>query len=91
MVSDINERMLELKERIAEKKRLEHILSRAYLKIEEEKASQEKLIKILLKEEKDVQRLESQTITSFFFETLGSKDQRLQKAVSYTHLTLPTN
>ncbi|MBN1482781.1 hypothetical protein EH223_12565 [candidate division KSB1 bacterium] len=79
MISDINKKILETKERLAEKKRLEKIISKAKVKLREEETIVEELLKRLQKEERDVKRLESLTLTALFFETLGTKDQKLQK------------
>ena len=79
MISDINKKILKLKEQITEKERLESILSRARDKLKDEETKCEKLLARLQKEERDVIRLESLTLAAFFHETLGTKEQKLQK------------
>jgi len=79
MFEKLNNQLLEIKEKIRIKQRLESQIGQAKEKLSEERAKLGKLSAVLKKEEADVQKLEGLSLTAMFNQILGSKDQKLNK------------
>lgn len=79
MYIEINEQLLTLKEKINEKNRYERLLLQTRQKLQSESQKLKELTKILSKEKYDVKRLEGVSITSLFYNVLGTKEQKLDK------------
>ena len=71
--------LIQLKEKAEEKNHIYKLLTKAKAELLHEEKREKELEKLLKKEYKDVQRLEDGGLTSFFYELLGTKDQRLDK------------
>ena len=79
MSKGLDEQLLEAKEKLREKNRIEKALSEAKTKLLQEKERFKRLESILRKEKSDVQKLEGLSLTNMFYQVLGSKDQKLNK------------
>jgi hypothetical protein len=80
MISDqFNQKVVSIKVKIAEKERLEIILSKTRKKLQQEESRFQDLAKSVKKEESDVKKLESKSLTALFSGALGTKEQKLQK------------
>lgn len=74
-----NEDLKQLKEQTIQKKKAETELSDLRLQKQTLTQKLKELEKIKAKEEKDVERLERGSLTAFFFEMIGKKEERLDK------------
>lgn len=79
MFEDINNRNFELTEKLKRKQKLESMLEQAKKELEMQKNRKNELNKLLNKEEKDVKKLESLSMTGLFYSILGSKEEQLDK------------
>jgi len=79
MFEDINNKIFKLREKMNRKQKLESMLEQAKKELDMQKNRKDELNKILNKEEKDVKKLESLSITGLFYSILGSKEEQLDK------------
>ena len=79
MFEDLNKQLIETKEKLRAKNRLENALSEAKTNRIQEKDRLEKLEAKLTKEEADVRKIEGLSLTGMFHQVLGNKDQKLNK------------
>lgn len=79
MLEDINQEIFELKEKLRVKNKLDSLKKMVNEEIKKRKAQEIVLEDILIKEEKDVQRLESTNISSIFVMLIGKRDEKLDK------------
>lgn len=79
MFKELNKQLIETKEKLRTKNRLEVSFSEAKINLIQEKERLEKLEAELKKEETDVRKLEGLSLTGMFHQVLGSKDQKLNK------------
>ncbi len=79
MFKELNEQLIETKEKVRTKNRLDKTLSDAKKNLIQEKEQLKKLDAELKKEEGDVRKLEGLSLTGMFHQVLGSKDQKLNK------------
>ncbi len=79
MFKELNEQLIETKEKLRAKNRLDNALSEANTNLIQEKDRLKKLEAELKKEEADVRKLEGLSLTGMFHQILGSKDQKLNK------------
>ncbi|MBU5257560.1 coiled-coil domain-containing protein [Tissierella praeacuta] len=79
MYRDINEEIYDLKERLRSKEKLDSLKSIAVEELKKKNQSLEVLKETLKKEEKDVFKLEGTSLSSFFFNLIGKKEDRLDK------------
>jgi len=79
MFEELNKKLIETKEKLRAKNRLENALSEAKTDRIQEKDRLEKLEAELKKEEADVRKLEGLSLTGMFHQVLGNKDQKLNK------------
>lgn len=79
MFEEINNRLLKLREALKRKKKLELMLNQSKKELDTQKIKKNELNRILSKEEKDVKKLESLSITGLFYSVLGSKGEQLDK------------
>lgn len=79
MYREINEQIYNLKEKIRIKEKLESLKNKATIELENKVHSRNELIKVLVKEEKDVIKLESAGISSLFLSLIGRKEDKLDK------------
>ncbi|MBU5438912.1 hypothetical protein KQI42_12870 [Tissierella sp. MSJ-40] len=79
MYREINEEIYYLKESLRSKEKLESLRSIATEELNKKKQNLESLRKILQKEEKDVLKLESMSLSSFFLNIIGKKEDKLDK------------
>lgn len=79
MYREINEEIYDLKERLRSKEKLESLKAMAMEELKKKKQSLEVLKDILKKEEKDVLKLEKMSLSSFFFNLTGKKEDKLDK------------
>ena len=75
MYREINEQIYNLKEKIRIKEKLESLKNKATIELENKVHSRNELIKVLVKEEKDVIKLESAGISSLFLSLIGRKEE----------------
>jgi len=71
--------LLQLKEKTQHKKRVENLLKKAGIELTAEKEKLSRLTSQLKKEYIDVQRLKEGSLTTMFYELLGSKEKKLDK------------
>lgn len=79
MYRDINEEIYELEEKLRKKRKLETLKS---MDIEELESKKKKLIHLknsMIKEEKDVLKLENNTLSSLFLDIMGKKRDKIDK------------
>jgi len=79
MFKELNKQLIEIKEKLRAKNKLENALSEAKTNLIQEKDRFRKLEAELKKEEADVKRLEGLSLTGMFHQVLGSKDQKINK------------
>lgn len=79
MFEELNKQLIETKEKLRTKNRLDKALLQAKENLNQEKERLQKLESKLKKEEADVRRLEGLSLTGMFHQVLGSKDQKLNK------------
>lgn len=79
MYREINEEIYDLKERLRTKEKLESLMAMAMEELKKKKQSLEVLKDILKKEEKDVTKLEGLSLSGFFLELIGKKEDKLDK------------
>ena len=79
MFENLNSELIEIKEKLRTKQRLESQIGQAKEKLNEERGKLDKLSAVLKKEEADVRKLEGLSLTAMFHQALGSKDQKLNK------------
>jgi hypothetical protein len=77
MFEELNKQLIETKEKLRAKNRLESTLSEAKINLIQEKERLNILEAELKKEEADVRKLEGLSLTGMFHQVLGSKDQKL--------------
>jgi len=79
MYEGINEELMRIKERMRERDRLKNLLKKNQDSLTEEKHRQEELWKVLEKEERDLHKVESLSLTGLFYSILGSREQQVEK------------
>lgn len=79
MFEVFNDRILELREKLRRKEKVELMLSQSKEELKIQKNKRNDLNRILQKEGKDVRQLESLNITGLFYFILGSKEEQLDK------------
>ena len=79
MYTEINNRIFELKEKLRIKEKLESLRRMANEELNKKRIQQSKLKDQLIKEEKDVKRLEGISFSSIFLSIIGKKDDKLDK------------
>ena len=79
MNNKLNEKLIEIKERLRKKKRLVKLLTTSNQRFEDEKRKLKNLSTILKKEEYDVKKLEDSSLTALFYQILGNKENKLNK------------
>ena len=79
MLERLNTQIVEVKERLREKQRLTNRLNRTQDSLVNEKKRLRELEKSLLKENLDVKKLESLSLTGLFYTVLGNKEQQIEK------------
>ena len=79
MFEEINNRIFKLREELKRKQKLESMLEQAKKELEMQKIRKNEHNKILNKEGKDVENLESLSLTGLFYSILGSKEEQLDK------------
>ncbi len=79
MYREINEEIYDLKERLRSKEKLATLRTMAIEELRNRREDLEELGKILEKEEKDVLKLEGTSLSSFFFNLIGKKEDKLDK------------
>lgn len=79
MFKELNEQLIEIKEKLRAKNRMENTLSEAKKNLILEKERLEWLEAELQKEEADVRKLEGLSLTGMFHQVLGNKDQKLNR------------
>jgi len=79
MFEELNNQLIETKEKLRTKNRLDKTLSEAKSNLIQEKERLKKFEAELKKEESDVRKLEGLSLTGMFHQMLGSKDQKLNK------------
>lgn len=79
MYEKINSEILEAKEQLRKKERIDGLLQHAIEQLDSEKHREAELKEILDKEEMDVKKLEHLSIKGLILEVLGSKEERLNK------------
>jgi len=79
MLKDINQEIFELKEKLRVKNKLDSLKNMVNEEIKKRKAQEIVLEDILIKEEKDVQKLENTSISSIFVMLMGKRDEKLDK------------
>ena len=70
---------MELRRAVEERKRKSSVLDDLYHQRQELKSRKEELFEIKNREQKDVDKLEKSGLTSFFYEVIGKKDEKLDK------------
>lgn len=78
-MDDINEKLLDLKTKMKEKERLSKTLKHAHDEKRTLEEKKDKLYRILKKEESDVEKLESMSISNFIYTISGRKLEKLEK------------
>lgn len=79
MFVDLNQRLVDAKERLNRKQKLERHLASAQKSLEQEQIRLAKLDAKLQSEDLDVKRLEGLSLTSLFYKVLGSQEEQLEK------------
>lgn len=78
-LSELNQRLVELKELQRHRRKLQNHLESALDRLEGERARLADLEAVLNKEGRDIQRLENLSLAGLFYTILGSKEEQLQK------------
>jgi hypothetical protein len=79
MYREINEEIYELKERLRTKEKLDSFRIMTMEELDKQKQNLQNLRDILRKEEKDVTKLEGMSLSTFFFDLIGKKEDKLDK------------
>ncbi|MBU5484081.1 hypothetical protein KQI86_07035 [Clostridium sp. MSJ-11] len=79
MFEELNKNIANAKEKLRRKEKLKNLLERTREDLNVQTAKKKELHKILHKEGKDVEKLESLSITGLFYSILGDKEQQLEK------------
>lgn len=79
MYGEINEEIYELKERLRTKEKLDSFRIMTMEELDKQKQNLQNLRDILKKEEKDVTKLEGMSLSTFFFDLIGKKEDKLDK------------
>ena len=79
MYKGINEEIYELKERLRTKEKLDSFRNMTVEELNKQKQNLQNLQDILRKEEKDVTKLEGMSLSTFFFDLIGKKEDKLDK------------
>ncbi|MCD8500477.1 MAG: hypothetical protein LRY71_00805 [Bacillaceae bacterium] len=79
MFSDLNKRIEEVKENQWKKRKYEEHIARIKTYLKQEQTKRQNLEKQLRKEQKDVKKLESVSLTNVFYTILGKKLEKLDK------------
>jgi hypothetical protein len=79
MFTEINDRLMQTKERLRSKRKLEAMLSHAQLALREEQDKSSKVKDRLVSEKADVDKLEGLSLTGLFYSVLGIKREYLDK------------
>lgn len=79
MFTEINQEIFELKEKIRVKQKLDSLKSMVSEELKKKEAQRLVLEDMLIKEEKDVVKLEGTSISSIFLSLIGKKDEKLDK------------
>jgi hypothetical protein len=79
MLDDLNKQLLEAKEKLRAKQKLDNNLLEAKKSLSREKERLAQLTSVLKKEEADVRRLEGLGLQAMFHQFLGNKEDRLNK------------
>lgn len=79
MYEEINEEIYQLKEKIRSKEKLESLRQMGIEELNRNKRRLKDLEEILKKEEKDVLKLEGMSLSSFFLNIIGKKEEKLDK------------
>ncbi|GAA0719692.1 hypothetical protein GCM10008905_08070 [Clostridium malenominatum] len=79
MFEELNKDISTAKEKMRRKEKLQNLLKRTKEELNNQIAKKNELHKILKDEEKDVERLQSLSITGLFYSVLGNKEQQLEK------------
>lgn len=79
MLEELNRKLVEAKARLRDKHRFENMLLNTQEKLQEEKRRLKELSENLAREEYDVKKLEALSITSLFYQILGTVEQKLDK------------
>lgn len=74
-----NTRLQELREKVARKRHLDHILNSLCIQRSELSLRTQELEAVVLKEQKDVDRLERRSLASFYFNVIGRLDEKLDR------------
>lgn len=79
MFTEINKDIFELKEKIRVKQKLESLKNMVNEELKKKKSQRLVLEDILIKEERDVEKLETTSISSIFLSLIGKKEEKLDK------------
>lgn len=79
MLTEINEEILVIKEKLRENKKLKSLKKTIEEELETKKIQQKELKKILEKERKDFEKLEDLSLSSIFLSLTGKKEEKLDK------------
>lgn len=78
-MNSFDERLNELRQKIARKKHLEHVLDDMKKQCTDLVKKVDELDSVKLKEEHDVEKLEGGSLAGFFYNVVGKKDEKLDK------------
>lgn len=79
MYTDINNQIYDLKEKIRIKEKLESLKNMVDSELNKRRQQEQELKRQLLKEKKDVTKLEGTSFSSIFLSLIGKKDEKLDK------------
>lgn len=79
MLDNLNTKISKVKEDLRRKQKLEGLLEKSKQELRSQEMKQNELYVILQKEEKDVKKLESLSLTGLFYSILGSKEEQMDK------------
>ncbi|MEW9096971.1 MAG: hypothetical protein AB2417_17995 [Clostridiaceae bacterium] len=79
MFEELNKNIANAKEKLRRKEKLKNLLERTREDLNVQTAKKKELYEVLHKEGKDVEKLESLSITGLFYSILGDKEQQLEK------------
>ena len=79
MPEDINVKLIRAKERLRQLNRCQRMLSDARKQLQDKNQRLAELSKVLKREQLDVQKLEGSSLTSLFYQFLGSKERKLDR------------
>ena len=78
-MSDINDRLMQAKERLRKKRKLDSMLHGQQAMLKEEQHQCRRHEQVLAAERADVQQLEGFSLTGLFYSILGTKEERLER------------